>query len=185
MRENALTAAEDARLCRAMEGAADRERARLLQLGGGHVLAVVGCGKAKRATRAPARELYTGCLFRAASAWAAAHADRWLIASAKFGLIDPGAEVEPYDLRLGAGREGRMAWARACQSALAGYINRWGLPSKVVILAGGDYAGPLLAWTGLGRADFVEVPLAGLGIGERLRWFKKRRTDQPGLFDLV
>lgn len=63
-------------------------------------IALVGCGKSKLDHAAPARQLYTGSLFVAASRWAA-ECDGWFILSAKFGLLDPETVVEPYEVRLG------------------------------------------------------------------------------------
>jgi hypothetical protein len=59
------------------------------------VLAVVPCGKAKVWDRhpglgaTPARDAYTGALFRVHRAYAERFADRWVILSAKYGFMDP------------------------------------------------------------------------------------------------
>jgi hypothetical protein len=61
---------------------------------------IVGCGARKLEWAAPARELYTGSLFRAASR----HAERlglpWRILSAEHGFISPDTVIEPYDRRI-------------------------------------------------------------------------------------
>ena len=72
---------------------------------------VVPCGAAKLDRPAPARELYTGTMFRHtwANAVRCAELDeaaglgpaRVLILSAKYGLVDPEQILEPYDLRMG------------------------------------------------------------------------------------
>jgi hypothetical protein len=48
---------------------------------------LVACGKSKRPEACPARELYTGTLFRKARAWAERHGDAWAILSARHGWI--------------------------------------------------------------------------------------------------
>jgi hypothetical protein len=157
----------------------------LIDRGLGHLLALVGCGKLKRRVRSAARDLYTGPLFLAARAWAERNADHWLIASALQGLVHPATELDPYDRTLeDMSPDERDQWGFWCQVGLARHIDRHDLPRRVAILAGSRYVKPLLCRTALGGLP-VEVPLAGLGIGERLRWFKKRRAEQPGLFDVA
>lgn len=67
---------------------------------------VVPCGAKKLAHAAPARELYCSGHFRmilaAAEAEAEACGGEVVILSAKHGLVDLDAVVEPYDLRMGA-----------------------------------------------------------------------------------
>ena len=71
---------------------------------------VVPCGAAKLDRPAPARDLYTGAMFRhtfgnatqcAALDEAAGYGPaRVLILSAQYGLIDPDTVIAPYDLRI-------------------------------------------------------------------------------------
>jgi hypothetical protein len=61
---------------------------------------LVGCGKTKLPHPAPAGELYTGQLFRAAFAYARKTYDRTYILSAKYGLVHPATVIAPYDLTL-------------------------------------------------------------------------------------
>jgi len=63
-------------------------------------LILVGCGARKLAHAAPAKDLYTGPLFRAARAYAEAHADAWYVLSAKYGLVHPDRVIEPYNVYL-------------------------------------------------------------------------------------
>lgn len=48
---------------------------------------VIGCGKAKLDRAAPARELYTGSLFRMARRYAVASKRPWVILSGAHGII--------------------------------------------------------------------------------------------------
>lgn len=51
-------------------------------------LAIVACSASKLAHAAPARELYTGALFKLARELAETVADRWVILSAKHGALE-------------------------------------------------------------------------------------------------
>lgn len=66
---------------------------------------VIACGAKKLDRRAPAAELYTSANFRlhlrAAGALAADLGGRVLILSALHGLVDPAAELEPYNVKMG------------------------------------------------------------------------------------
>ena len=48
---------------------------------------------------------------------------------------------------------------------------------RVCVLAGREYAEPLIECGGI-PPERIEQPLRGLGIGERLRWFKTRLKDE-------
>ena len=133
---------------------------------------LVGCGKAKLAHAAPARELYTGSLFRAARAYAdvAARWERntWAIVSGVHGLLDQHQEVEPYEGRLPRDVWERERWAERIALEVTRRNRKVGELS-LTLLMGADYADPL------GRAlerqgwDVIE-PLKGMGLGTRLRW---------------
>lgn len=77
------------------------------------VVALVACAKTKTDCPARARHLYNlSTLFRAASTWAEAHADRWYILSAKHGLLHPDQVLEPYDTSLyDLPAHGRREWS--------------------------------------------------------------------------
>ena len=134
---------------------------------------LVGCGKSKLLRRAPARELYTGSLFRAARDYAEASGEPWAIVSAKYGLLEPPEVVAPYEHKLA--RSERHAWAATVGREFdARYEER-----KVTLLMGAEYAEPLaleLSWRGVS----VQQPLAGLMLGERLSWFKAQREKREG-----
>ena len=148
------------------------------ELGKDHTLVIVGCGKTKRSSRSQARNLYTGQLFQAARRWAEQHGDRWLIASARHGLVQPDAMLEPYERTLrGLGRDRIRQFGFWCQAGLAEYLKNHGRPGQVIILAGQDYVKPLLQFTTLRGVRYdVRVPMEGLGIGHRMQWLKQR-TD--------
>ena len=132
---------------------------------------VIGCGKAKLDHAAPAGELYTGSLFRAASRYAEARHDSqdhaWLILSAKHGLIDPGTVIEPYEQKLALKGEALRLWAtRAAEE-----FESWG-PAVAEVLMGERYAVPFCK--ALSELSIAWItPLAGKGTGERLAWLKR------------
>lgn len=132
---------------------------------------LVGCGKSKQSRPAPARELYTGSLFRAARGYAEASGQPWGIVSAKHGLIHPGAVVAPYEHRLS--KREQSAWA----VWVIDEVMATTAPAVVTILAGREYADPLEDELKR-RGVRVKTPLAGLMLGERLGWFKRQREKR-------
>lgn len=130
---------------------------------------VVGCGKSKLTRPAPAAELYTGSLFRAARRYCEARGEPWVIASGKLGLVLPGEVIEPYDQRAPMSPSGAERWARVCVERL---LRVAGGPVYVELLAGAAYAGPLSSelWR-VGCAN--GEPLQGMGLGKRLSWLTR------------
>jgi hypothetical protein len=157
---------------------------RLAALGRPVRVALVGCGKGKRPGRHPARQLYTGSLFRAALAHAEKTADEVVILSALHAVVAPDEPLDAYDVRLEQYRKReREWWASRVVTALAGRYA--GLPVELTIYAGKTYAAAVehgLIWQSGRRLRVVQVrqPLRGLGLGERLGWFKRaRQAERP------
>lgn len=148
-----------------------------------------GCGKAKREGRHPARQLYTGALFRAQLAHAEATADEVLILSAFHGVVEPDQELLAYDRTLnGATLAEREHWASRVLSALD---HRYpGLLLDVVVYAGAAYADPIEAAIRRRRAagggfslQYFRRPLGRLPVGKRLAWFRRERLEpSPGRY---
>jgi hypothetical protein len=68
------------------------------------MLIAISCGRAKETRPAPARELYTGALFRMQLKWAESIAepgDCIVILSARYGFVLPDQIVEPYNVKMG------------------------------------------------------------------------------------
>jgi hypothetical protein len=120
-------------------------------------LTLIACSKAKLPHAAQARDLYQGDLFRKARAWAEKRGARWLILSARHGLVQPQHWLAPYNETLAdLPRSQRFHWGERVRAQLDALDQ---LQQPLEILAGRAYRG---AWTvGLD----VTVPLAGLGIG--------------------
>jgi hypothetical protein len=148
--------------------------------GGGRVIGLVSCSAQKLDRAAPARELYCSPLFRKSLAYAEPRCSRVYVLSAALGLLELDRVTAPYDRRLG-GKKERSAWALRVAGIL---IDRHGREVDYIILAGADYAGPLATalrtydgfredgWHGVPR-DRILQPLAGMQVGERLRWLNE------------
>lgn len=138
-------------------------------MSGRHVV-LIGGAATKLDHPAPARDLYTSQLFHSARAWAELEGDAWYILSALHGLVTPAMVLDPYEMHM---REldtvGRGLWGRRVADQLQEVEphTRW---HPVTILAGRLYVEPLQAIFGGGA---FELPLQGLGIGQRLAWFKR------------
>lgn len=135
-------------------------------------VALVGCSASKLKKSAPARELYTSALFRAAYDYAEKTCDAVLIVSAFYGVVAPKAVIHPYDrsLRLYNKRE-REDWG---VRTIGQILPTFKLPPQFVILAGKLYADALTYgahWHNLPRP---EEPLRGIaGIRTRVAWLRK------------
>jgi len=98
----------------------------------------------------------------------------WRILSAKHGLLRPDAIVGPYEATLNAMAVAqRRAWAARVLVDLAPFV---AAGDAVVVLAGARYR-ELVVPSLERRGVRVDVPLAGLGIGEQLRWFVQRAAS--------
>lgn len=140
------------------------------------MIGLVACSAQKLERPAPARELYCSPLFRKSLAYAERRCERVYVLSASHGLVELDTVVSPYDRRLG-GKKEREAWGRRVASTL---IDRHGRDVEYLVLAGRDYADPLVTglrthdgfhedgWRGVARERIVQ-PLAGLQVGDRLR----------------
>lgn len=148
-------------------------------------LVIVGCGKTKRNCECPAKDLYTGQLFRLARSYAELHGDAWLIASANYGLLEPSRVIPPYERTLeGLSPDDIRQFGFWCQADLARFFKemcvrelhgRWQDPPAVVFLAGKRYIDAICKWTFLkAYPELVETPLEGMGIGKRLAWLKRQ-----------
>jgi hypothetical protein len=138
---------------------------------------LVSCGAKKLDHPAPAADLYTSPLFGNARSYAEASGHPWFILSARHGLVEPGTVLEPYDTTLtDLTPEEREAWASRVTRAL--YLRGFGGWGVFEVHAGDGYVRPLRVALGPIALDIVE-PLAGLGIGHRLRWYATGGNSRP------
>lgn len=138
---------------------------------------ILSCGAVKADRATTAHKLYTGPLFRAswryAQAWQQRHAGTVAILSARHGLMDPNTVLEPYEQRLTTSRKATLAEVVGEQ-----LWRRWSARdlSVIEVHAGAAYVAVLQAAMVRSEveAQLIE-PLHGLQIGQRLRWYKRRR----------
>lgn len=147
---------------------------------GSPVIGLVGCGKSKAAEACPARDLYTGALFRKSLAYAEARCDVVYVVSALGGLLRLDQVVAPYEKTLaGAPRSERSQWGRRVWRQVHEQHGLGGAKGTILLLAGELYAEPLR-----GQATYagwsVEEPLQGLEIGERLKFLNALAAGEIG-----
>jgi hypothetical protein len=133
---------------------------------------LVGCVATKRSEPAAARDLYTSPLFAGRRATVERSCDAWFILSAMHGLVDPEQVLAPYDLALGdLSAAERRGWSRSVLGDLSSKLGDL-VDHVFEIHAGAAYVEHGLI-PGLREAGAeVEWPLAGLGLGEQLAWYR-------------
>ncbi|MCI0559167.1 MAG: hypothetical protein MN733_11775 [Nitrososphaera sp.] len=140
---------------------------------------LLSCSKTKRERRLPAKDIYASPLFHKARAYAEKVADRFYILSAKHGLVTPDTVIAPYDdtLRSKTVAE-RKEWAQKVLTKLKPLL----LPGdKITILAGRAYREFLLdELRSVGCV--IDTPLAGMSIGQQLKYLGK--INQPSKFEI-
>jgi hypothetical protein len=133
---------------------------------------LASCVKMKAGFPLPAEELYVSDWFKKARAYILgrmAPQDRWYILSAKYGLVEPGRMIEPYNQTpKEMPTDKRRQWAEQVLVELGQIL---GQRDTVILLAGQRYRefleNPLRA-----EGRKLCVPMRNLGIGEQLRWLK-------------
>ena len=142
-------------------------------------VALVSCGKAKLDHPAPARDLYTGSLFRAAKKGiAAAGYDAWWILSARHHLVHPDEIISPYDAAIdGWNLDQLHVWRNRVDARFRcdnyGAWTQAGGKLEVDIYAGKAYVDAVMAdgkWERLQSWE-IRVPHEGLQIGQRIAAF--------------
>lgn len=129
---------------------------------------VIACSKTKLAHAAPAVELYTGALFKAAVVMARMRGLPIWVLSAKHGLVTSETVLEPYNQEASKmTRTERAAWhARVAMQLEA-------LPKgNILLVAGNAYVGALHP-----RKHDIWRPLAHLGIGDQRRELEHMSTE--------
>lgn len=134
-------------------------------------IGLIGCVKKKLDRPAPAADLYISPLFRLRRKYVERSCDDWIILSALHGVLAPSTIIEPYDVTLTSmGVSERRAWSREVLADLRGRWEDLGA-CTFEIHAGSAYAHHGLV-DGLRQAGArVELPVAGLRMGEQLAWY--------------
>ena len=135
------------------------------------IIAIVQCGSAKAPGACAAERMYIGSLFVALARAARRIANRWYIASAKYGLLLPSSVIQPYDATLPDG--GDLAWGARIRASLMELEPRgW---DELVALCSRRY---LVGWA---HELGASAPLAGLPIGRMIKAANGlRRSDGQG-----
>ena len=135
-------------------------------------LVLISCVKSKLAHRAPARRLYTSAWFKGVRDLVETSGARWLLLSSLYGLVEPDAEIAPYDHTLNSlGVADRQAWAKKVLEKL--------LPEaadfrRIVIFAGVRYREFLIRPLEQ-RGKIVDILMENLTRGEQLAWLNQHR----------
>lgn len=83
-------------------------------------IGVISCGKAKATDATVARDLYVGGFYRSCRDFIEDRCDRWVILSAKYGVLMPDQIVGPYDMTLAKmGKIQRLLWCDKVATRLA------------------------------------------------------------------
>ncbi len=134
---------------------------------------LVGCVKAKRTTVSPAEDLYVSTLFAGRRRYVERTCDQWFVLSAKHGLLEPTAPVEPYDETLKTkGRLERRRWSESVLEQLDAALGDVA-GATFEVHAGAEYREHGLTTGLLARGAHVEVPVEGLRIGEQLAFYAR------------
>lgn len=121
----------------------------------------------------PAEGLYVSTLFTGRLRSVERTCDRWFVLSAKHGLLEPTALVDPYDGTLKT--KGRLERRRWSESVLEQIDTALGdvAGSTFEIHAGAEYRDHGLTAGLRARGALVEVPAEGLRIGEQLAFYTR------------
>ena len=128
---------------------------------------LVACSRTKAEGPRPARDLYVSPLFRAARAYAQRHYAQWFVLSARHGLVEPDTVLDPYELslrRLSASE--RELWGDRVAVELT---DRFPAGTVLWFHAGALYRDAIASVV----PHQVRFPLAGLGIGQQLAWYRR------------
>lgn len=144
---------------------------------------LIGCGKQKLEGEHPAKDLYTGSLFRSRRTYAENMGDSWFIISAKHGLLSPTRTIKSYDVSIeGLTPLDRAAWFVGVASQMLELLDDASYPRDSVlretgfeIHAGAAYAGPLIdVFRGIGFS--ASCPVSNLSQGEQMAWYARQRS---------
>lgn len=152
---------------------------------------LIGCGMSKSNEPTVAKDMYTGGLFAMRLRYAEATVGRvyesqsvegekvhrkWWIISAKHGLVDPNTVIAPYDLHIKVLNPlDRIAWYLDVMQQLLSELPDRAITSNYTleVHAGKDYS-EMLCKVARVIGFMTREPVAGLGIGEQMKWYAMR-----------
>ncbi|MFH1307944.1 MAG: DUF6884 domain-containing protein [archaeon] len=132
-------------------------------------IVLIACASRKYSTKAKAKNLYISPLFKLGMKYAhTLNPDKIFILSAKYGLLNPETEIEPYNLTLNKmPKIQREIWAKEVLGKLGEESNIKN--DEFIFLAGQRYREYLIP-----HLTDYEVPMQGLGIGKQLKFLTER-----------
>ena len=141
---------------------------------------LVGCVRQQGAGKAAARDLFVSPLFRARRTFVERSCGRWFVLSALHGLVAPGEELAPYDLKLKSlSQAERRAWSERVLTQLEAELGELkGITFEVH--AGASYTNEGLVRGLRSRGAAVELPAAGLGEAQELAFYHEANSAAPG-----
>ena len=142
-------------------------------------IGLVGCVK-QQAARTAAQELFVSPLFRARRTYVERTCGRWYVLSALHGLVAPGVELAPYDLKLKSlSQAERRAWSERVLTQLEAELGALDALT-FEIHAGASYTNEGLVRGLRARAAAVELPAAGLGEAQELAFYHEANSAATG-----
>jgi hypothetical protein len=131
-------------------------------------IALISCSKEKKNYACPAYELYSASnLFTLSYQYAKQNADKVYILSAKYGLVDEGQIIQPYNQTLKEmNRQQQLSWASSVVIELKKECNL--VSDSFILLAGNTYCRDLIQ-----HLPNHSLPLDGLRMGERMAKLKR------------
>jgi cytoplasmic iron level regulating protein YaaA (DUF328/UPF0246 family) len=131
-------------------------------------IALISCSSKKLRSIAKAKELYSSPLFRLSLGYALSLTDKVFILSAKYGLLEPEQEIQPYNITLNSmAKLDRKKWAAQVLSDLGKVSNLSN--DEFIFLAGKKYREFLVPCI-----KNYQAPLEHLGIGKQLKFLSEK-----------
>jgi len=132
-------------------------------------IALISCVKSKRTGRFEAKNMYTSTLFRYAWQYTNRHFDRVYILSAKHGLLRPDTRIRNYDVTLKTmSKDQRVRWSQKVAQQIRQETAK---RDEIYFFCGRRYREHVIE---LLQQRTCVTPLAGLGLGKQLQWYKNR-----------
>lgn len=136
-------------------------------------IALVSCVATKRPGKHAARDLYASAWFKKVRQHVEGAGLTWYVLSAKYGLVDPDREIEPYELTLNnMSLRDRQAWAHRVMGQIS---ERLPCHDRFVLFAGlryREFLQPLLE----AEKSKIQVPMEGLTQGRQLNWLDSHQA---------
>lgn len=149
---------------------------------------IIGCSEKKEQKRSRAKDLYISERFILSRKICDEHTDRWLILSAKHGLLEPDKQVDPYDLAIDdLSNESKTNWI----DAVSNKIRERSSPMKPVVFLG-DPSYFIDIYHNLFHDEITTcIPFKHLNEFHRVEWLKcnlrnsQRNQDLSRLYEIL